>query len=67
MAERGNDSTGRTAGFDAAPLLFVPAALVVVALFLYPFGYGLVLSLTPSLFTLPFIEHLREVPADGTE
>jgi putative spermidine/putrescine transport system permease protein len=48
MAARNADSTGRTAGFDAAPLLFIPAALVVVALFLYPFGYGLVLSLTPA-------------------
>jgi putative spermidine/putrescine transport system permease protein len=43
-----NTSAGRTAGFDVAPLLFIPAALVVVALFLYPFGYGLVLSLTPA-------------------
>ena len=44
----GEAATARTAGFDAAPLLFVPAALVVIALFLYPFGYGLVLSLTPA-------------------
>ena len=50
MAARTDHGTsdGRTAGFDAAPLLFIPAALVVVALFLYPFGYGLVLSLTPA-------------------
>ncbi|HXA69978.1 MAG TPA: ABC transporter permease subunit, partial [Stellaceae bacterium] len=47
-ASESNMSAGRTAGFDAAPLLFIPAALVVVALFLYPFGYGLVLSLTPA-------------------
>ena len=47
-ASESNTSAGRTAGFDAAPLLFIPAALVVVALFLYPFGYGLVLSLTPA-------------------
>jgi putative spermidine/putrescine transport system permease protein len=47
MSARADTGTARTAGFDAAPLLFVPAALVVIALFLYPFGYGLVLSLTP--------------------
>jgi putative spermidine/putrescine transport system permease protein len=47
-ARADHDSAVRTAGFDAAPLLFVPAALVVIALFLYPFAYGLVLSLTPA-------------------
>ncbi len=47
-AAESDTSAGRTAGFDAAPLLWIPAALVVVALFLYPFGYGLVLSLTPA-------------------
>jgi putative spermidine/putrescine transport system permease protein len=47
-AAESDTSSARTAGFDAAPLLWIPAALVVVALFLYPFGYGLVLSLTPA-------------------
>jgi putative spermidine/putrescine transport system permease protein len=47
-AAESNANAGRTAGFDWAPLLWIPAALVVVALFLYPFGYGLVLSLTPA-------------------
>jgi len=50
MAARGKptDSAPGIAGFDAAPLLFIPAALVVVALFLYPFAYGLLLSFTPT-------------------
>jgi putative spermidine/putrescine transport system permease protein len=48
MSPRADSNAARTAGFDAAPLLFVPAALVVIALFLYPFAYGLVLSLTPA-------------------
>ncbi len=37
----------RQAGRDFAPLLVLPAALLVVALFVYPFGYGLVLSFEP--------------------
>jgi putative spermidine/putrescine transport system permease protein len=34
-------------GFDGGTLLVLPALLFVVALFIYPFLYGLVLSLTP--------------------
>lgn len=38
----------RPAGFDRTPLLLVPAALIVVLLFVYPFAYGLVLSFEPA-------------------
>ena len=35
-------------GLDAVTLLVVPAALLVVLLFVYPFLYGLALSFTPK-------------------
>ena len=35
-------------GFDGVTLLVIPALLLLAALFLYPFGYGLVLSLRPK-------------------
>ena len=34
-------------GLDGAVLLLLPAVLLIVALFVYPFGYGLVLSFRP--------------------
>jgi putative spermidine/putrescine transport system permease protein len=36
------------AGFDGVTLLVVPAALLVLGLFVYPFLYGLALSFTPK-------------------
>lgn len=36
-------------GLDGTTLLALPAALLVVALFVYPFGYGLVLSFRPKV------------------
>lgn len=35
-------------GFDGVTLLLMPAILFVVALFIYPFGYGLFLSFVPK-------------------
>jgi putative spermidine/putrescine transport system permease protein len=39
---------GRTAGVDRTVLLVVPGVLFVILLFIYPFLYGLYLSLTPK-------------------
>lgn len=41
-------AASRLAGFDRTPLLLVPAVLMVVLLFVYPFAYGLVLSFAPA-------------------
>lgn len=42
------ESGGRTAGRDITPYLVAPAALLILALFVYPFVYGLVLSFNPA-------------------
>ena len=50
MAVAGPSLEARLAarGLDATTLLVLPAALFVVALFVYPFLYGLVLSFYPK-------------------
>ncbi|HUK11259.1 MAG TPA: sugar ABC transporter permease [Stellaceae bacterium] len=58
-AAKSTAAGSRLAGFDAAPLLVVPAALLVVALFLYPFLYGLGLSFNPAKDTDRLANYLR--------
>jgi putative spermidine/putrescine transport system permease protein len=40
--------SGAIAGRDLRILLVIPAVLAILVLFIYPFGYGVVLSLRPS-------------------
>src|SRR3546814_4809745 len=47
-AERINQSGGAVAGRDLRILLVIPAILALLILFIYPFGYGVVLSLSPA-------------------
>ena len=44
----GSTLATRRAGFDAALLLVLPAAIFMLLLFVYPFVYGLVLSFEPK-------------------
>jgi len=58
-AAKSSATGSRVAGFDAAPLMVIPAALFVVALFLYPFLYGLGLSFNPAKDTDRLANYLR--------
>jgi putative spermidine/putrescine transport system permease protein len=46
--EKHHHASGAVAGRDLRVLLLLPAVLAVLALFIYPFTYGVVLSLRPA-------------------
>jgi putative spermidine/putrescine transport system permease protein len=49
-------------GFDGTTLLVLPALLALLALFIYPFIYGLIVSFAPKVG--PFYENYRKFFAD---
>ncbi|EPR21275.1 hypothetical protein L905_07235 [Agrobacterium sp. TS43] len=55
IAARTDNDTSTVAGKDLRLLMIIPGLLVVLALFLYPFIYGFLLSFEPKITTASFM------------
>lgn len=59
IAARTNSDTSTVAGKDLRLLMVIPGLLVVIALFLYPFIFGFLLSFGPKITTASFLANYQ--------